>query len=483
MLNFNRRLDLWLPTYLIEAPARAYGRLRRRGRLTHIIFLVCDHFEPRHGVSDEQQPFERLRAWKRGFARLQERCRASFGTVPMHTWFYPPHHGAEHLSGLAEMVFDGLGEVELHYHHDGDTADTLTRDLTAALAEYHRWGLLLESGERPRTAFGFVHGDWALCNSGGGKFCGVNDELTILQALGCWGDLTMPSGNDCQTRKINSIYYAVSDPRQAKSHNWGADARVGSKDPPGLFLMQGPLGINWRGPGYPRIENASLTSSNWGRPDRIPKWLDCNIHVKGRPEWQFVKLHTHGAMERDFDALFGQKAYEMHRILNEKFNDGRRYRLHYVTARQAYNIAKAAEHGKEGNPADWLDYRIQPQASVYYTVNARHRLVHCTPARLAIADIEPGASVRIRTRIGPVSEISGQVTAVDIDDTAGTIRFEAAAQDAEVAVELGDGFRLGPVDGGTLVEAKTASAHGRLRLVSGKRCTLKYRGGPGAPAA
>jgi hypothetical protein len=61
--------------------------------------------------------------------------------------------------------------------------------------------------------------------------------------------------------------------------------------------MQGPLSINWRAPKYPRIENASLTSENWGRRDRIRAWLDCQVHVQGRPEWLFIKLHTHGAVE------------------------------------------------------------------------------------------------------------------------------------------------------------------------------------------
>ena len=39
------------------------------------------------------------------------------------------------LAPLAAMAHDGLGEVELHYHHDGDTAATLERDLRATLAD------------------------------------------------------------------------------------------------------------------------------------------------------------------------------------------------------------------------------------------------------------------------------------------------------------------------------------------------------------
>jgi len=456
------------------APARAYGQLRRQRRLTHIVFLICDHFEPQHNITRKDQAAERLKIWRAGFTRLQERCRVSFGTTPLHTWFYPPHHGVEHLASLAGMVFDGLGETELHYHHDGDTSATLRRDLRAALAEYNRWGLLLESGEHPRTTFGFVHGDWALGNSCGGKLCGVNDELTILQELGCWGDFTMPSGDACQTRKINSIYYAEGDSRRPKSHNWGRDAHVGEPDRSGMLLMQGPLGINWRGPGYPRIENASLTSANWGRPDRIATWLDCQVHVKGRPDWLFVKLHTHGALEEDFGALFGEKAFEMHRVLNEQYNDGKRYCLHYVTARQAYNIAKAAENDMQGNPSDWIDYRIQPQSSTFYALNARHRLTHCTRNRLSVVDIESDRESHLSTRVGPILQFLGPITALDIDDIKRSVRLETAAADTELRLHVSDSFQLDRIEGGTLLEAPRTFDGRAVSIVTGPHCVIRY---------
>ena len=44
--------------------------------------------------------------------------------------------------------------------------------------------------------------------------------------------------------------------------------------------------MNWRAPGHPRIESASLTTENWGRPDRI-EWAaeDCEIWVYDRTLW------------------------------------------------------------------------------------------------------------------------------------------------------------------------------------------------------
>ncbi len=344
----SRRLDLWLPSYLLGAPARRWRRWRTKGT-RHILFLICDHFEPRHGIDHSGQDVERVSTWTREYPAFRERCRQAFGHAPKHTWFYPPHHGLEHLAPLGRLSFEGAGEVELHYHHHDDDSSSLREGLRRAIEAYQRHGLLSESGVPPRTAFAFVHGDWALDNAGG-RFCGVNDELTILQELGCWGDFTMPSANECQTRKVNSIYYAVDDPQRPKSHDWGRDARVGRTPSGGLFMLQGPLALNWRSKRL-RIENASLTTANWGRPDRVHRWLDCHVHVRGRPEWVFVKLHAHGAVEEDHDALFGERAFDMHRTLNEQFNDGVHYRLHYVTAREAYNIAKAAEAGHAGDPS------------------------------------------------------------------------------------------------------------------------------------
>ncbi|MEO8384008.1 MAG: hypothetical protein ABI583_02105 [Betaproteobacteria bacterium] len=393
----------------------------------------------------------------------------------MHTWFFPPHHGIGHLSSLSEMVFDGLGEVELHYHHQDDTEKSLRHDLVNTINSYRRWGFLLESGETPRPAFGFIHGDWALGNSCRGKFCGVNNELAILKDLGCWGDFTMPSGNVCQTRKINSIYYATGDPRRPKSHNWGKNAQVGKSDQDGLFLMQGPLGINWHAPDHPRIENASLTTRNWGRPDRITKWLDCDIHVEGKPEWLFVKLHAHGAMERDFDALFGEKAFEMHRVLNEQFNDGKLFRIHYVTARQAYNIAKAAEHGQVGCPSNWIDYVVGPQPHTYYSLDAVHDLVCCTKDRLAIKGIENTLTTKLRTRVGPIIQVVGAIHAVNLNDEISCLYLQLSVLESDVSLHVTDDFEFIDSTGGKVLKTMNYNGVHELRIRVGQECTITYR--------
>lgn len=469
-----RRPDLWGPSYLLSSLDRLRGRQRRARTLTHIVFLVCDHFEPRHGATRPEQPAERLQTWHAGFSDLQRRCADSFGTRPLHTWFYPPHHGLEHLAALSEMVFEGLGEVELHYHHQNDTQETLRRDLTQTIADFQSWGFLLASGMTPQTRFGFIHGDWALDNSCGGRFCGVDNELSVLQSLGCWGDMTMPSVNSCQTRKINSVYYAEGRDGHSKSHDWGPDARVGKTDQRGLFLLQGPLGINWRADGRPRLENGSLTSANWGRPDRVRAWLDANVHVRGRPEWQFIKLHTHGALERDFDALFGEKAFALHRVIHEHYNDARHFRVHYVTARQAYNIARAAEHGHGGDPSDYLDFEIPPPPHHFYTCDARHRVLQCSGTDLRLDSISLDRETHLRTRLGPIPAVRGRFHTVAVDGPSNTVTVECGSAGTGLVVSVEPDKQL-RVSGGEAVE----EAPGLWRVTGAGRIGMSVRAGQG----
>jgi len=459
----SRRLDRWLPGYAMGAPLRWWRRRRSHAGPRHVLLLVCDHFEPRHGMRHDGQDAERVALWAAEYPRFRRRCLDAFGHAPKHTWFYPPHHGLEHLSALGRLAFEGCGEVELHYHHDGDDSQSLRRGLKESLDEYHRRGLLLASGAPPRTAFAFVHGDWALDNSRGGRFCGVNDEITILQELGCWGDFTMPSGGEAQTRKTNAIYYAIDDPLRPRSHDRGPDARVGRRAPDGLFMMQGPLGINWRGPRWPRIENASLTTENWGRPDRVPCWMDCHVHVRGRPEWVFVKLHAHGGPEKDHDALFGERAFRLHETLNRAYNDGVRNRLHYVTAREAYNIAKAAEAGAAGDPSPWRDFVIGPYVSARFWMDATHRVIECTDARLRVEGIEARAEVCVRLAQGPVRSVTGSLDALEVEAT----RLRLRGRAGRVTLVLAPGGGVTSLSGAAIAERDPQEAGERLVLLAG----------------
>ena len=158
----------------------------------------------------------------------------------------------------------------------------------------------------------------------------------------------MPSApSDTQTRKVNSIYYAVDDPKRPKSHDKGIDATVGVRGE-GLLMVQGPLGLDWRRRKFgifPGIENGGLMGNHGPTMERISLWADERIHVTGRPEWSFVKVYTHGAQEHVMDMLFDDGGFDSLFSGIEMIAIERKIRLHYVSAREMVNVITAAETG------------------------------------------------------------------------------------------------------------------------------------------
>jgi hypothetical protein len=69
-----------------------------------------------------------------------------------------------------------------------------------------------------------------------------------------------------------------------------------------------------------------------------------------------VKVHTHGAPERDVELLLGEPMRRAFEYLESRYNDGKQWKLHYVSAREMYNIAKAAEAGLDGDPHRYRDH-------------------------------------------------------------------------------------------------------------------------------
>jgi hypothetical protein len=352
---------IWLPAWI----SRRLMKKNVKGPV-HIVFCFVDHFEPMWGRPSYAVEKERVDRWCTKFPTLAKQHSDINGRPPQHTFFYPiEEYRPEHLSKLADMCKAGFGEVEIHLHHKNDTDANLRLTLSQFVKTLHTdHGLLSVDPRDGKVKFGFIHGNWSLDNSHPqGEWCGVNNELDILRESGCYADFTLPSApSPCQTTTINSIYYATDDPHKPKSHDVGTMAQAGEPGPPNaLLLIQGPLGLNfrWRKWGFiPRIENGDVRASSPPLGSRIDAWVNEAVSVKGRPDWVFVKIHTHGTQETDEDVLLGDLADKMYSYLESHYNDGKRYCLHYVTAREAYNIVKAAEAGKSGSPSDFLDFDL-----------------------------------------------------------------------------------------------------------------------------
>ena len=365
-----KNMHVWLGAYLRQRPPAAV-----QGPI-HVMFMFVDHYEPKWRNPSYETEVKRVKAWSERYPAMASKHRDADGVHPQHSFFYPEEeYRPEHLSAIERMCTDGFGEIEVHLHHDNDTEAGLREKIerfVKLLSERH--GALSVDPVTKRPAFGFIHGNWALDNSrSDGRWCGVNNELKVLADLGCYADFTLPSApSDTQTAKVNSIYYAIDDPHCGKSHNHGIDVTVGRVPKADLLIMQGPLALNWRRRKWgvlPRLENADVRLSSQPTADRVDLWVQQHIHVKGRPDWVFVKVHTHGTQEPDMETLLGEPIDKMHTYLESKYNDGKQYQLHYVTSRETYNIIKAAEAGKTGNPNEYRDY-VLPRPRASRTVNA-----------------------------------------------------------------------------------------------------------------
>jgi hypothetical protein len=170
---------------------------------------------------------------------------------------------------------------------------------------------------------------------------------------------------------VNSIYMATDDDHP-KSYNRGVPLQLGVKPSGDLLIFQGPLII---APSldpkrlFAVVDDGDVHPAVPAGARRADYWMHSGVHVKGRPDWQFVKVHGHTAQD-DANATetLGQHFEAALTHFEKAYNDRTHYVLHYVTAREAYNLARAAADGKTGDPCQYYDYVIPP-----YEADGRRR--------------------------------------------------------------------------------------------------------------
>jgi hypothetical protein len=341
---------------------------------THVILALADHFEPsivpgngqKHAPRIEQE--RRLETWTREYPKVIDALRDRDGRPFAHSYFYPAEQYDEGLlEALAAHCHAGWGEVEIHLHHgmtNPDTAHNTRRLLTEfrdALALRHRCLAIEEGSSTPRYAF--VHGNFALANSSGGRFCGVDSEMQVLSETGCYADLTLPTGfwHAAQTAKINSLYECAMPLEERAPHRKGRDLAVGRAPQTFPLMIQGPLIADLERSLTsirPVLENSALTGANPPTMRRFSLWKRARIQVAGRPDWIFIKLHCHSMDPTQKDAVIGDSFRAFLAALVGGASE-RNETLHFVTAREMTNILFAACDGRDGNPGSYRDYRLK----------------------------------------------------------------------------------------------------------------------------
>ncbi len=374
----NKKMYIWLPSYF-KSELKNNKIFHYEVLPKHIMFLFVDHFEPSVGGVGPIKESERVDRWIPAYKQLVHGHFDSDGKHPQYCWFYPYDAiNFRNLKCLSALSYEGYREIELHLHHGRDTRESLRKKLKDALNDYSKVGALITAEAKPQKTYGFIHGMFGLDNSEGEHHCGVNNELEVLKETACYADFTFPAvGTKAQPAKINSIYYAKGNDLKSKSYNKGENAEVGKEKRDGLLIVEGPLTINWkdwRHKFYPVIEDGGIACHHLPTQGRVDLWYSSNIHVMGRDDWVFIKVFTHGAEERNFLDILQKDIDDMFSYLEKKYKADK-YKLHYVTTREAYNIIKAAEAGKIGNPNDYRDFIIKPYANTKIKSNILYDLI------------------------------------------------------------------------------------------------------------
>jgi hypothetical protein len=328
-----RNSQIWGPGYIRQRLRQITQRARPP--LERIWVTMADHYEPMWQRAELSTAQSRVALWRSAWPAIARRCKLdSAGNAPRYTFFFPEEeYHPTLLEPLAEMVREGIADVEVHLHHDGEGRQNFIDRITnfcSVLDSEH--GLLRERDGK--LTFGFIHGNWALDNSRpDGRWCGLNDEILVLRNLGCYADFTMPSGDSpTQARLVNTIYYCNDDPDRPKSYDDGVPVTPGGRIEGDLLMIPGPLGMRWRDRLLPRLETGELCHGNVATPYRVRRWVELAPRIGADT---FIKLYTHGAQERNSSVLLRGVLESAFNLLVEEAHQ-RRCSVYFVSAWQMY---------------------------------------------------------------------------------------------------------------------------------------------------
>jgi hypothetical protein len=342
-MKLPRHAEIWFVPYLKDRLQKS----TRSAKPKRAWVSITDHYEPLGTGASFETALGRVAKWRDKWPRIAgDAPRDAVGKPPQYSFFYPQdEYRSELVEGIAEIVRLGVGDVEVHLHHNDEKRDTFIQKITEycrRLTEGH--GLLRQ--QDGRTVFGFIHGNWALDNSlPDGKWCGLNGEIALLRDLGCYADFTMPSApSSTQGRIINQIYWCTNNPdNRPRSFDHGIQATVGGGKCGDLLMITGPFGLRFAGRLLPRLETGEIAGYDPPTPSRVRQWFDVAPTIG---EDLFLKLHTHGAQERNLEPLLNGALANLFSWLAEEA--GRRnIEIHWATAWQMYQAADALIHRRK----------------------------------------------------------------------------------------------------------------------------------------
>ncbi len=335
--------EISLNSYLIWEFSTQPDRIMLEQPRDLLVCVVCEL--PQDGMSEqiEQVMDSMTRIAKNHVDYTGRNFRFTFA-CPVYNW------NESEMTRLKDWCATDLGEIELLMPSDYPGTDSL------------RW-LLEKTVLFPgRSRFAIIRQAGQPSNSRTRR--DTKAELILLRDFGCYADLSFPDpASSLQPLRINSI---TSVSHQADSDNPYDDAipiKSGTVSFGDLFVIDGPTIIdwaNWNDLFSPTVDFGRLSYNSPPDTARIDRWIRANVHVDGQPNWVFVKLILSDDFLTDSSLNLLNSYDQVLDCLERRFVDGDEFRLHYVTAHEMYNIARAAEAGKIGSAANYVDYKLTP---------------------------------------------------------------------------------------------------------------------------
>src|SRR3954454_5926627 len=136
---YDRKLYIWLPGYFADRSHTESSQTKP----IHLFMMFADHFEP-------GDRFDRMQRWETEYPKIAARHHDSTGRKPRHSWFYPGEQPIDrNMESLQRLVAGGNGEVELHYHHGGDTQESTPKKVTDAVHYFQKLHFLKTVDGKP----------------------------------------------------------------------------------------------------------------------------------------------------------------------------------------------------------------------------------------------------------------------------------------------------------------------------------------------
>jgi hypothetical protein len=325
-------------------------RLRRRALAKEpkrVWIAITDHYEPLGQGASLNLALDRVAQWRDRWPRIaSDAPRDAEGQQPLYSFFYPQEeYQRDVVNGIAEIVRLGVGDVEVHLHHDHESREGFVRKVTEFCDRLTNDHDLLHQQDG-RTVFGFIHGNWALDNSRpDGRWCGLNGEIALLRDLGCYADFTMPSiPSATQGRIVNQIYWCTSNADgKPKSFDRGIEAAYSGGRQGDLLMITGPVGLRVGGRLMARVEGGEIAGYDLPTRKRVRQWFDVAPRLG---DDLFIKLYTHGAVERNLQPLLKHGLADLYRWVAEEA-ERRNMQIHWASAWQMYQAVDALVHGRD----------------------------------------------------------------------------------------------------------------------------------------